>query len=266
MKARNLVLMLAGLSLGLTAVAAVAATPEINSAVIIPRVWDDCPTSTLTYDNSYPSSIWIDDDDVNCGGYANLHVWRFSGDGINEAVFPNNSEFRFAADLVISGVTEAEAGLQIRPWWSQSDGRFNVRSTDGEIACFGGRLPFFSFTGSYGLQYVKNTSIHLEIIYHPNELTEANPATIEYNLIYNGTPYGSGPLPFDMGNPDEPEYGFWGILEGAGAGGHMQVFLNSENPDAQVRAEWGNIEFEDLTPTVPIEETSWGRIKSSYAK
>ena len=254
------------LTLVLGATAALAATPVVNSAVLIPRVFDDCPTSILTSGNSYPGQIFFDDDEVNCGGFANLHVWRLSGDGATPAVFPNDSNFRLAAELVISGATDGEAGLQIRPWWSDADGRFNVRSTDGEIACFGGRLPFFSFTGTYGLVYVKGTPIDLEVIYYANGLSETDPGTIEYKVTYNNVSYSSGVLPFDQGNPNEPQYGFYGILEGAQAGGFVQVFLAAGNPDAQCRAEWNGIVFEDLTPPVPVEETTWGRIKMDLAK
>jgi hypothetical protein len=254
---------LVALAVVLSATAAMATTPTVNSAVLIPRVWNDCPTSTLTMNNNWPSDIYFDDDQVDCNGFANLHVWRYSGDGSTAAVFPNACDFRSAADLVISGVTEAEAGLQIRPWWSESDGRFNVRSTDGEIACFGGRFPYFNFTATYGLQYVKGTSIHLEMIYHANGLSVSDPGTIEFLLTYNSVNYSSGVLPFDEGNGAEG-YGTWGILDGAQAGGYAQIFLDSSNPDAQARAEWTNIVFQDLTTPVPVEQTTWGRIKAGY--
>ena len=96
---------------------------------------------------------------------------------MNDAVFTNDSNFHVAADLVISGTGEAESGLQVAPWWSQNvDGRFNVRTTDGEIACFGGRLPFYTFTGNYGLTYVKGDMIHLEVTYLANDVNQNNPA------------------------------------------------------------------------------------------
>ena len=254
---------LVALAVVLSATAAMAATPTVNSAILIPRVWNDCPLSTLTMGTTSPAQIFFDDNKGDCGGYANLHVWRYSGDGATAAIFPNASDFRSAADLVISGVNEAEAGLQIRPWWSESDGRFNVRSTDGEIACFGGRFPFFSFTATYGLHYVKGTSIHLEMIYHANGLSVSSPGTIEYLLTYNSVDYSSGVLPFDEGNGAEG-YGTWGMLDSAQVGGYVQIFLDSSNPEAQVRAEWTNIEFEDLTAPVPVEEVSWGRLRAMF--
>jgi hypothetical protein len=136
-----------------------AATPSPNSAIVNTRIFNDCPTSILTVSNGYPASVMIDDAKLDCGGFANLHNWRFSEDGATAAVFNNDSNFHFGADLMIAGTADGEAGLQVAPWWSQQvDGRFNVRSTDGEIACFGGRLPFYSFTANHGLHYVKGTT------------------------------------------------------------------------------------------------------------
>jgi hypothetical protein len=244
----------------------VAATPLINSAVIQTRIFDDCPTSILTTTNSYPGMISIFDDVLDCGGFANLHIWRLSDDGITPALFANASAFKFSANLTIAGTAEGEAGLQIAPWWSQQvDGRFNVRTTDGEIACFGGRLPFYSFTATDGVTYVKGTAIRLTVEYLPNDLNEANPATIEYRILYNNTKYSSGPIPFDMGNPDEdPPYGLWGMLNDAQVGAHFQVFLQAGNPDAGLEAVWNEIKFISLKGPIATESESWGQIKALY--
>jgi hypothetical protein len=110
---------------------------------------------------------------------------------------------------------------------------------------------------------VKGTSIHLEMIYHANGLSVSDPGTIEFRLTYNSVNYSSGVLPFDEGTGSEG-YGTWGILDGAQVGGHAQVFLDSSNPDAQARAEWTNIVFQDLTLPTPVEQTTWGRIKAGY--
>jgi hypothetical protein len=242
--------------------ASLAVTPDPNSAVFNLRVFNDCPSSILTTTDSYPATVAIEDMGATCGGFANLHNWRYSEDDANAAVFNNNSNFRIKADLVISGAGDAEAGFQIAPWWSQNvDGRLNVRTTDGEIACFGGRLPFYSFTGNHGLHYVKGTVLTMEIVYRANGLIEADPATIEYNLVYEGTPYTSGVLAFDEGNPNEP-YGTWGILDDARVGGHIQVFWGGHANDA-VKAEWNNIEFENLDP-IATEPTTWGRVKGLF--
>lgn len=245
----------------LSAAGVVWATPNVNSVVFHTRVFNDCPTSTVTTLSNYPTSVSIEDQ-LNCdNGYANLHVWHFSEDGVNDAVFNNGDGFHMAADLVVSGTGQGESGLQIAPWWSQNvDGRFNVRTSDGEIACFGGRLPFYSFTGTFGIHYVKGDMIHLDVTYIPNDLTQSNPGTIQYKLTYLGTDYDSGVIPFDEGNPNEP-YGTWGILNDARVGAHLQVFVSGGNP-SDVQAEWSNIFFEQA-PTA-TQETTWGRIKGQF--
>ena len=244
---------------------ATATTPAPNSAVIQTRIFNDCPTSILTETNSYPSLISILDERLDCGGFANLHNWRFSEDGVTPVDFDNDSNFTFGASLTISGTADGEAGLQVSPWFSQDvDGRFNIRTTDGEIACFGGRLPFYSFTGDHGLVYVKGTTIELSITYLANDLTAMDPATIEYRVEYGGSSYTSGQLAFDEGNPAEDRpYGLWGILQEARVGGHVQPFLQAGNPDAALQAEWGDIFFESNDP-VPVEQTTWGKIKAGF--
>jgi hypothetical protein len=244
----------------------VGATPFPNSATINERIFNDCPTSVLTTTNNYPSLIAIQDEVLDCGGFANLHNWRFSEDGATDAVFSNGDAYSFCAVLTITGTGEGEAGLQVAPWWSQDvDGRFNVRTTDGEIACFGGRLPFFSFTATFGVTYTKGDAIFLRILYLPNELSETNPATIEYELIYGSWgSLSSGPLPFDQGNPaEDPPYGLWGMLNDGRVGGYMQAFLQAGNPDAGLRAEWTQICFDNLD-TVPTEAATWGQVKTLY--
>ena len=81
--------------------------------------------------NAYPASLSISDANVNCFGYANLHVWHFSSDfGVTETQFNNADIFHFCATLFLSGSSGGEAGLQLAPWWSHyADGSFNVRST-----------------------------------------------------------------------------------------------------------------------------------------
>jgi hypothetical protein len=165
---------------------------------------------------------------------------------------------------LITGDGHCEAGLGINPWWTVVDGRVNVRTTDGEIACFGGRLPFYSFTAPpHNLHYVVGTPISIEIVYLPNGLSMASPGTIQYNLTYGGMNYSSPVLNFDQGNPDEdPPYGLWGILNGAGAGGHHQFFLGQSPPTGTSTALWTNIVYTPLI--VGVANESWSGIKGLY--
>ncbi|MFO7609048.1 MAG: hypothetical protein R6X35_07600 [Candidatus Krumholzibacteriia bacterium] len=252
--------LLAGVALLLVGGSALATT-DPGGAVIIPRVFNDSFASILTTDNSYPSYININDVAAGPLGWANLHVWRMSDDATTPFEFNNTDGFRIAADLTISGDGKAEAGLQISPWWSPLvDGRFNVRTTDGEVACFGGRLPFYSFGAG---QYTMGQTVRVEMIYRPNvEMNEAMPATIEY--IFGGT--SSGELPFDEGNPAEAElHGTWGILTPATVGGHFQFFdMATDGDGTSMTVNWGNIVFEDLGSVVPTEEQSWSGVKALF--
>src|SRR5262245_38116323 len=142
------------------------ATPSVNGAVITTRTFNDCPISTVSTTNNYPTSVSITDVmDTLCVGFANLHSWSFSADGgSTAAVFNNNSNFHFGADFEIDGAGEGEGGLRISPWYGQFvDGRFMANATTGEIACFGGALPFYSFTVNHGLHYTRGTTIHFEM-------------------------------------------------------------------------------------------------------
>lgn len=250
-----------GVALTLVVAAVAGATPNPNSAVVFTRIFNDCPGSNLSVVNNYPTCITISDQNVGCVGFANLHVWRFSEDGATAAVFNNGDSFTFSAELTISGNGDGEAGLQIAPWWSQNvDGRFNVRSTDGEVACFGGRLPFYSFTGSQGVVYVKGTTIKMEMIYLPNGLSNGSPATIEYKLTYNATNYTSGPLAYDQGNPaEDPPYGLWGMLNDARVGGYFQFFVAGSGATGQAQAAWCNIQYQ--AHTVGVESETWSGVK-----
>jgi hypothetical protein len=219
---------------------AVAASPAINSAVIKTRIWNDNPTSIVTTTNSYASSITIKDEQVDAGGWGNLHDFRLSADGgTTPASFANGDAFRFASDVTITGTGNAEAGLQVSPWWSpDGDGKFMIKSS-GEIAVFGGRLPFYSFTVSDGLQYTLGDTIRMEVRYDPRDLSSVNPATIEYLVTMGATTYSSGALRFDQGNPAEG-YGSWGMLNSAQVGGYFQ-------PQVALPGFWEQATFENMS-------------------
>jgi hypothetical protein len=236
----------AKLLLGIVCVGIVAAcgasAVAIDSAVINTRIWNDDPTSTLNTTNNYPALVEISDTPTGTG-FANLHNFHLANGGV-EQIFSNAGGFSYSVDLTISGAGEGEAGLQIAPWWSPNvDGRFNFRTTDGEIAVFGGRLPFYSFTTTDGINYTKGDTVRVGVVYNPNSLTMADPGTIAYNLTLGGTDYTSGPLDFDEGNPaEDPPYGLWGILNDARVGGYVQVFTG-QSGTGNVTATWENISY-----------------------
>src|SRR5215471_4834798 len=129
------------LALGLAALTMASSAFALipNSAVLHLRVFNDCPTSTLNSTNSFPGLINIDDENQVapfCAGFANMHTWRFSTDGTNDEQFLNGQTFEYSATVTLNGI--GEGGLNMSPWWApETDGLFNCRTTDGEIACFG---------------------------------------------------------------------------------------------------------------------------------
>jgi hypothetical protein len=239
-------------------------TPNPVTAVVETRIWNDCPTSTLSVTNAYPFEVSIHDQNLDCFGYANLHTWSYSTDGATKAAFENCSHYAFYAQVVLSGSGNGEGGLRLSPWWApDTDGKFNLRTTDGEIACFGGRLPFYSFTAAHGLHYVKDTPATLYIVYNPRTLDVTFPATIEYKIYYGGTLYTSGPLNFDQGTASEdPPHGLWGALYPHYIGGYVQPFLG-QGVAVDFKGSFTNICFEGPVAT-PAETATWGRLKGLY--
>ena len=245
---------------------AALATPLPNSAVVHTRVFDDCPISILTVTNLFPGSITIDDQNQLpqpfCAGFANLHTWRFSTDGTNPIQFLNGDTFEYSCMLQLNGA--GEGGLNLAPWWGpDADGLFNVRTTDGEIACFGGRMPFFTFTGAFGLVYINNTQIQLGISYLPMGLSQVSPGQVVYNVRYNANNYTSGLLSFDEGNVAEGAvHQNWGALTPWYAGGHMKMFAFPSGQAHGITGIWSEIQY--TSGPTPTKKSSWGNIKALY--
>lgn len=244
-------------------------TPTGMHAVLDLRTFNDCPTSVLTTTNSYPAVILIKDDVLDCFGYANLHTWSFSDDGTTRAIFENCSHYRYSCTFTLYGTGNGEGGLRVSPWWNTwwggapVDGRFMANS-GGEIACFGGRLPYYSFTGAYGLHYQKGLPIWMEIAYHPHSLLEADPATITYTIHYQGTTYSSGPLKFDQGTASEdPPHGLWGELWPTTVGGYFQAYC-TPGISTGVQAAWWDIQYFYDAQATPTKSSTWGRLKTLY--
>jgi hypothetical protein len=257
-------LVCAAACLAFAATAFAAAVP--NSAVLHLRVFNDCPISILNTTNAFPGLIEINDQNQPpqplCAGFANLHTWRFSTDGANAEQFVNGDTFEYSATVVLNGV--GEGGLNMSPWFSpDADGLFNVRTTDGEIACFGGRMPFFTFTGAFGLTYVNNTPIQLGISYFPRGLSAISPAQIVYSVRYASINYTSGLINFDEGNTaEDPPHGLWGALNPWYAGGHDKMFVQLIGQPHGMDATWNDIQY--LTGPVGVKKSTWNQIKKLY--
>jgi hypothetical protein len=229
-------------------------TPNPDAAALELRTFNDCPLSTLTTVNNYPALISISDAmNAACVGFANLHSWSFSEDGgTNSAAYHNNSNYRYSADYKAEGAGEGEGGMRISPWYGKFvDGRFMLNVTTGEIACFGGALPFYSFTANHGITYTRGTTVRLDVTYRANDLIEADPATMQYRLTMGGITYDSGELPFGKANPAECNpYSIWGMLNDGRVGGYFQPRANS---GATLTATWGNIRETNCVDPVAVD-------------
>ena len=115
-----------------------------------------------------------------CVGFANLHSWSFSEDGgTTAAEFNDNSNFHFSADVSISAQVREKAACGSRRGTASSSTAVSCStSRAARFACFGGTLPFYSFTANHGITYVRGTTVRLEVFYNANDLIAADPATI----------------------------------------------------------------------------------------
>lgn len=235
-----------------TVVSSALATPPINSAVLHTRVFNDFPNSTLSTTNLYPGVVEFLDGPVGPGAFANRHNFRLSENGgVSDAVFLNGDGFAFEADVALLGTGPVEGGLEVSPWWSPMvGGQFNMRLNDGEVAVFGSRLPFYSFTASHGVLYAAGTTVHQKMIYRPNGLSMASPATMEYIYTDGSGTYSSGQRPFDEGNPSEG-YGSWGMLDNASVGGFVQV-MNFDSSQHTAGIRFNNMVFVPAPTTLAL--------------
>jgi hypothetical protein len=242
-------------------------TPNINSVVVTERVYNNCPASTITTVNNYPSLVSIRDTDADCVGWTNKHIFSLSEDGVSPAVFENCSHYRYGATFMISRAPgaggNAEGGLRLAPWWGLDGDGFFMVHTGGEISAWGMRAPSYNFTTTQGLHYTVGNPIYLEMIYNPRQLSQAFPATITFNVMYLAQHYTSGPLPFDEGNPAEGAlHGTWGELSPARLGGYFQVPEGSF-PLYDLTATWSDFQWEGPSAT-PAARATWGQLKIMY--
>lgn len=173
------------------------------------------------------------------GGFANRHNAMFSTDGGATAYqFQRNEGFYIQTSVQVTGnnAPAKEAGLNF--WMNRSvvdpgpvavtytdEGFFNIRNSDGEVAIFGGGLPFHSF----GNVYVNGSTVTIGLAYYAPGSIAANGA-VEY--FYNGV--GSGIKFMDNvndriipGDVNSPTFGAGGISNYALIGFRAQ---NTRNP------------------------------------
>ncbi len=206
---------------------AAAQVAAINGMKAIPRYFNDRPESNLVIMNDYPFNFRIHEKDPGPGGFANGHMGAFSIDGGATAYdFNYHDAFDASFNVNMNELNPAsvggEAGFKFNLF---GVGHFGILPHNGEIAAFGGILPFFSFgTGIWTGQ-----EVFLRIIHTPgngNGLPGGFtvPSTMEYMYNLGAGWLTSGPIPFsnlEGGIPDipgNPLYMGPGIQNNWGAG------------------------------------------------
>jgi hypothetical protein len=213
-----------------------AQVSAINSVRMLPRAGNDDATSVLTSVNNFPTLISFDDQSVDkngaTGGFANTHIWYFSANGgTNEYRFQNDDFFQVFMDVTLSAnaaTPRKEAGFRVTTTVA-GEGLFIITTNQpnggapGEIAAFGGPLPFHKFNETYamgttirlGMTYFKDVDGKRKIIYHAGNVS--SPAKEFTNLEQ-------------------------GIIDQTRIGGYLQVNLDRTNP-----ANFGTGEYENIT-------------------
>jgi hypothetical protein len=263
-------LALAAVVLGFAGIA--SATPNDNAAILYPRTFNDCPVTNLVSVNGYPANISFDESNMICPGGQNMHVWNFSADGgATPMILSNPDAFHMGATLVLDkgSPVAIEGGLLISKFDGvNTSGYFNVRLPDGEIAAFGGDLPFYSFTVANGLLYTGG-AIGLDAIYQPNCLTQADPGRITYIVHYGGNTYTSPALAFGCDVLQEAEHGCWGIQDQVHVGGRVANLMFNGGPGGPNEHNVGSffdVFFDPLDRNceVPTTPSTWGKVKAQY--
>lgn len=234
----------AGIGACLAITMSAAARPNVDGANVNLRIFNDIPGSTITTNVDYPTVISVEDANVSGGGFANRHNFRLA-DGGSDANFANSDGFSLFADVTLSGTANIEGGLNVSPWWSQNvDGNFMLNAVSGEVAAFGGRLPFYSFTANHAVNYTRGETVRMGIVYDPRGLSADAPGAIRYFYSDDTNDYSSPWLFFDQGNPaEDPPHGLWGLLNDFRVGGYVQIPGNNADPANNGAIRWENLDY-----------------------
>ena len=165
-----------------------AQVSSINSLQVAPYWYADYfGRSNLTITNDGLAGIRFEDRNFTGGGFANRHQAALAVNG-NAFLFQPGQSFRFDVDCIIQGSGGTEAGIWhgIAPFFPNSAnadvGQFVLLpDNNGEIAAFGGRLPFFSNNqpeNSAMDRAARQTNFHMTFIYN----ADVSPHTYQYGV------------------------------------------------------------------------------------
>ncbi|MEO0715593.1 MAG: hypothetical protein AAFY58_01235 [Planctomycetota bacterium] len=213
---------------------------DVNGLDDAPRLFNDFSGSNLTLNSNWTAGVGnvsIVENNYGAGGFANKHISFFAdAPAGNRVDFDYGDGFDAMMTLQVNGadnVGNLETGFN-------SDlfgfGLFGVLTANGEIAAFGGTMPFHSFgPGVYNV----GDEVMLNMIYTPGAGENMMPAsTIEYR--YNNLTTGSGWVSSGLVS--------FGNTEGGWPSAFTQTFgvgAQINNPDAVNGAV--DVDFRNIT-------------------
>ncbi|HSU57394.1 MAG TPA: PEP-CTERM sorting domain-containing protein [Candidatus Dormibacteraeota bacterium] len=218
---------------------------SINSAVIMPRVFNDIPAATGTYLNSYPGSITLGESGVSrTNGFADRDVWYFSNNGSTPYQFHSGDYFNASFNITLTGNNPHNLGLESGFIFSNPSGAFGgddqmLVTYTGVAVQFGGPsyYPFSPAAGGYPgaggsvPNYTPGSTYSMNFIYtkDPNTGNDAFEYAMngQFAASAPGNPY------FDLGGP----VGNFGDY----LGGYFQIQNDPNNPNESGTAVFSNI-------------------------
>jgi hypothetical protein len=234
------------------AAAANAQITSINSAVIIPRVFNDIPSATGTYSNNYPLSISLTESNVSkASGFADRDVWYYSANGTTPYLYHSNDYFYSSFSVTLTGGTpgfDLEAGyLFSDPSGVWGGDLQSLVTASGVVVQFGGPsyYPFSKDAGGYPgaggsvSNYVEGETYTFGL----NYLKDPNTGHNAFQYSVNGQYAASSPgnTYFDIGTNAIGHPGDF-------LGGYLQIQRTTNTP-----GNMGTVVFSDISinPALP---------------
>jgi hypothetical protein len=260
---------LIGLFLALTG-GAYAQVGSINSATIVPRVFNDIPGATFASVNSYPGSIVLGESGVSKTGtgFANRDVWYFSNNGgVSAYQFQNSDYFHASFNLMLMGSGTSSIDLEAGWLFSNPSGGFGgdlqsiLIGGNGAVVQFGGPsyYPFSPAAGGYpgAGGSVPNYTLGQTYTMGLNYVIDPNTGMNAFQYSVNGQFAASAPgnTYFDLG----PGVGA-GSIGGNPLGGYLQIQNDPNNPNNFGKAVFSNITITPVPEPATLALLSLGML------
>jgi MYXO-CTERM domain-containing protein len=185
---------------GMICTAASAQITSINSQVIGTRYFNDIPGSTLVTVNNYPALTSFTESFNGATQGVNRHIGALSNNSTDPYRALPAESWEFSVTVRISGPAAREGGIHVGKLGTVSPynvgaltGQLTAIADNGEIACFGAWLPFFSNNQPQYASFpraARDTDIKMKMIYDASDFS--------YTYIINDA-FSTGKLFMDAG-------------------------------------------------------------------